>query len=52
MNLRERLEDLVSSEGEEEKDSKEEARSPPPSALRRIAWAWERRALQAENDLK
>ncbi len=50
MNLRERLEDLVSSEGEEEKV--EETGPPPPSALRRIAWAWERRAVQAEDELR
>jgi hypothetical protein len=49
---RERLKDLVSSESEDEKDSTSEASPPPPSALRRIAWAWERRALQAEEDLK
>jgi hypothetical protein len=40
---------LSDSEGEE--TSGEEVQSPP-SSLRKIAWAWERRALRAEKSLK
>ncbi len=38
------------SDSGEEKSSKEE--QSPPSYMRKIAWAWERRALRAEESLK
>jgi hypothetical protein len=40
-----------SSEGEEDSDSSEESQVHP-SPLRKLAWAWERRALRAEASLK
>ena len=40
-----------SSEGEEDSDSSEESQEHP-SPLRKLAWAWERRALRAEASLK
>ncbi len=43
--------DLVLSDSGEDGTSSEEEQSPP-SDLRKIAWAWERRALRAEESLK